>query len=198
MKLLVATGNPHKLKELQELLSDLPYELVCLADLGGGEDVEETGVTFRENAELKALGYAKQFNLLTLAEDSGLSCDALDGAPGVYSARFAGEQKDDHENNLKVLRLMDGLPDNCRSAHFTSAISVATPDGVVGTVEGEVHGYVGKEMKGDLGFGYDSLFFYPDFGKHFGEVPSEKKHEVSHRAKSLKKAKELLADYIGS
>jgi len=194
--LLVATTNPKKLTELQALLAGLPLRLSCLKDLLSYAEVPETGKTFEENAILKASGYAKQTGFLTLAEDSGLCCDALEGAPGVYSARFAGEGKSDPENNQKVLRLLEGLPDNCRQAHFVSAIALATPEKVVGTVTGEVHGYIALEPRGTNGFGYDPVFFYTPFGKTFGEVFEEMKHRVSHRAKALEKAKALLNDYL--
>ncbi len=194
--LLVATTNPKKLVELQALLAGLPVRLSCLKDLPSYTEVPETGKTFEENAILKASGYAKQTGLLTLAEDSGLCCDALEGAPGVYSARFAGEGKSDPENNQKVLRLLEGLPDNCRQAHFISAVALATPEKVVGTVTGEVPGYIASEPRGMNGFGYDPIFFYSPFGKTFGEVPAEMKHQVSHRAKALEKAKALLKNFL--
>lgn len=197
-RLLVATTNKKKLSELQTLLADLPLELCCLSGLPRFEEVPETGKTFADNASLKALGYARQSGCLTLAEDSGLCCDALEGAPGVYSARFAGEGKQDRENNLKVLKLLENVPDNCRHAHFTSAVAIAELDRLVGTVEGEVHGYIAHEMRGTNGFGYDPVFFYPPFGRTFGEVPAGMKHAVSHRAKALQKAKELLRQYLGA
>jgi XTP/dITP diphosphohydrolase len=195
-KLLVASTNKKKLAELQVLLNDLPLELIILSDIGKFTEVEETGKTFEENASLKALGYAKQTGFLTLGEDSGLSCDALEGAPGVYSARFSGPGKSDHENNLKLLKLLEKVPDNCREAHFTSAIAIAEPDKLIGVVRGEVHGFVSKELRGENGFGYDALFFYPPFAKNFGEVSSEMKHRVSHRAKALEKAKAILHRHL--
>nr|MBP9865100.1 non-canonical purine NTP pyrophosphatase [Candidatus Omnitrophota bacterium] len=137
-------------------------------------------------------GYAKQTGLLTLAEDSGLCCDALEGAPGIYSARFSGLDKDDHANNLKVLRLLEKMPDNCRGAYYKSAVAIASPEKVFGTVSGEVHGFIHKHLTGTQGFGYDTLFYYPPFGKTFGDVPSEMKYQVSHRFKALQKARLLL------
>lgn len=194
--LLVATTNAKKLKELQDLLSGFSLHLVCLRDFPHVEEVPETGSSFVENAILKAIGYAKQTGLLTLAEDSGLCCDALEGAPGVYSARFSGPEKSDHENNLKVLKLLESLPDNCRGAHFKSVIALAEPDQLIGTVEGEVHGYIQREIVGEHGFGYDPIFFYPPFQKTFGQVKGEDKHRVSHRAQALEKAKGLLKKYL--
>ena len=194
--LLVATTNPKKLIELQTLLSDLPVKLLCLQDLPHFKEVPETGKTFQENAALKATGYAQQSGMLALGEDSGLCCDALEGAPGVYSARFAGESKKDIDNNLKLLKLLEKMPDNCRTAYFKSVVALASPAGLIGTAEGEVHGYISRESLGGHGFGYDPIFFYPPFKKTFGEVPAEMKHQVSHRGKALAKAKILLQDYL--
>lgn len=198
MKLLVATTNKKKLGELQDLLSGLPFELYSLGDFPSYDEVAETGKTFEENASLKALGYARQTGLLTIAEDSGLCCVALDDAPGVYSARFAGEGKDDHDNNLKVLRLLENVPDNCRGAYFKSVIAIAEPNRIVGLAEGEVHGFISREIKGTNGFGYDAVFYYPPFKKNFGEVETAQKHEVSHRAQSLVKARQILSHYLSS
>ena len=191
-RLLVASTNAKKLKELRDLLTGLPFEVVGLADFSNIREVPEDGQTFEENAIAKARGYAKQTGLLTLAEDSGLCCDALEGAPGIYSARFSGLDKDDHANNLKVLRLLEKMPDNCRGAHFKSAVAIAGPDQVFGVVSGEVHGFVNKSLSGSQGFGYDTLFYYPPFGKTFGEVPAEMKYQVSHRFKALQKARTIL------
>ncbi len=171
-------------------------ELVCLADYPDCEEVAEDGKSFKENATLKAQGYARQTGLLTLAEDSGLCCDALEGAPGIYSARFSGENRSDADNNQKVLRLLDKVPDNCRGAHFHSAAALSLPDQVIGIAEGRVDGTIAKEARGANGFGYDPIFFYAPFGKTFGEVPSERKHTVSHRAKALLQAKKILQDYL--
>lgn len=194
--LLVASTNAKKLRELKDLLADLPFTLSSLNDLPGYEEVEETGKTFEENACLKAQGYARQSGLLTLAEDSGLCCDALEGAPGIYSARFSGEEKSDHANNLKVLRLLEKLPDNCREAHFISVAAIAEPGRIIGVAQGKVHGYVSREIRGERGFGYDPIFYYPPFQKTFGEVDVALKHQVSHRRKSLEKVKEILVHYL--
>ncbi len=196
MELLVASTNPKKLIELQDVLAGLPFRLKSLRDFPGVQEVEENGKTFEANAELKARGYASQTGLLTLAEDSGLSCDALEGAPGIYSSRFCGDPGNDLENNKKLLRLMAGLPDNCRRAHFVSAIAICRPDQLVGLCRGEVHGYISKDMKGANGFGYDSVFYYPPFERTFGEVEAEMKRKVSHRAVALEKARVLLVTHL--
>ena len=194
--LLVATTNQKKLYELQVLLKDFPLELKSLKDFSNIKEVPETGKTFEDNAALKANGYAEQTGCLTLAEDSGLCCDALEGAPGVYSARFAGESKTDKENTAKVLKLLKDMPDNCRGAHFKSAAALADQDELIGTVAGEVHGYISREVKGSNGFGYDPIFYYPPYEKCFGEVTSEMKHKVSHRSKALQKIRALLVKYL--
>lgn len=195
-KLLIATTNVKKVEEFKTLFADLPLELVCLKSLPGYQEVEETGTTFEENASLKALGYAKQSGMLTLGEDSGLCCDALEGAPGIYSARFAGSGKSDEDNNLKLLKWMENMPDNCRGAHYTSAIALAEPAKIIGVVTGEVYGSIAKQPAGNGGFGYDPLFFYLPFQKTFGQVPAEMKHRVSHRAKAFEKIKKVLAAHL--
>ena len=179
--------------ELEKLLAGFGLRFKSLKDFPHCREIRETGKTFAENASLKALGYAEQTGLLTLAEDSGLCCDALEGAPGVYSARFAGEGKKDQENNAKLLKLLEKVPDNCRGAHFASAVAVARPGKLVGVVEGKVYGVIGRESRGRFGFGYDPVFYYPPFGKTFGEAAPEMKNSVSHRAQALEKAKALLA-----
>ena len=197
LKLLLGTGNRKKLEELATLLHAPPFQLVSLREFPNPVEILEDGDTFEENAVKKATGLAKQTGLLTLAEDSGLVVDALEGSPGVYSARFAGPEKDDIKNCLKVLRLMEKLPDNCRGAAFKSAVAVATPERLIGVVEGEVRGAIAHEMRGSNGFGYDPIFIYgPYGGKTFGEVPAEWKHRVSHRAKAVEKAKDILQEYV--
>lgn len=191
-KLLVATTHLKKLKEIQALLSDLPFDLLTLKDLPGYQEVPETGNSFEENAKLKALGYGAQSGLLTLAEDSGLCCDALEGAPGIYSARFAGEGRDDEENNQKLLRLLDKVPDNCRGAHYACAAVLAKPEKILRTFQGDVHGSIAKAPAGRNGFGYDPIFFYPPFQKTFGQASPEMKAQVSHRSKALRMVKDYL------
>ncbi len=194
--ILIASTNPKKMEEFRALFNGMPLEFHSLAEFPNIQEVEESGKTFEENAALKALGYAGQTGMLTLAEDSGLCCDALEGAPGVYSARFAGEKKSDAENNEKLLRLLEGIPVNCRGAHYKSVIAVARPGKLIGTVDGEVHGVIHHSLTGSGGFGYDPLFFYHPYQKTFGEVTPEMKHKVSHRAKAIEKIKKLLEGYL--
>jgi XTP/dITP diphosphohydrolase len=197
-RLLIATTNTKKLKELQDLLSDLPVQCLSLRDILQTQEVEETGQTFEENARIKALGYAAQTGMLALGEDSGICCEALDGAPGVFSARFGGEPRSDDRNNRKLLELMKSVPDEKRTAYYESSIALAEPGRLIGTVRGQVHGLISRELHGTGGFGYDPLFFYPPFGKTFGQVPIEMKHSVSHRGKALAEALALLRRYLSA
>lgn len=194
----MGTGNRKKLEELQSLLRDLPFEFLSLRDFPQVREVEEKGKTFEENAIKKATEIAKQTRVLTLAEDSGLRVDALEGSPGIYSARFAGPEKDDLKNCRKVLRLMEKLPDNCRGASFKSVMAIATGEELIGTAEGEVHGAIAFEMRGTNGFGYDPIFIYGPYARTFGEISPEMKHRVSHRAGAAQKAKGILEKWIKS
>ena len=195
-KLLVATSNPSKFKELRELLAHLPITLLSLSDFPNAVEVKEDGATFRENAEKKALGYARQTNCMTLAEDSGLAVDYLNGEPGVHSARFSGPEKNDLENCRKILKLMEGVSRQGRSAAFHCACALATPEKVISVVEESVSGQITEKMWGKGGFGYDPLFFYPDFGTTFANVTAARKHSVSHRGKALRRMKEVLKEYL--
>lgn len=197
-RLLIATTNAKKLKELQDLLSGLPVHCLSLRDIPQTQEVAETGHTFEENARIKALGYAAQSGMLTLGEDSGICCEALDGAPGVFSARFGGEPRSDNENNRKLLELMRPVPDEKRTAYYESAIALAEPGKLIGAVKGQVYGVIARKLCGTGGFGYDPLFFYPPFGKTFGQVPVEMKHSVSHRGKALAEARALLRKYLSA
>jgi len=196
-KLLIATTNAGKVREFESLFRGLGIELVSLKNIAGYKEVPETGATFAENAWLKAKGYAAQSGMMTLAEDSGLCCDALEGAPGVYSARFAGEIKGDAANNSKLLSLLENLPVNCRGAHYESHIAIATEKGeLIGACSGRVCGVIHPEPIGSGGFGYDPLFFYPPFQKTFAEVTLEEKNRVSHRFHAMQKAKVILVTYL--
>ncbi len=196
MKIVVATTNQHKVRELNELFKGMGIDLLYLKDFKNLKEVEETGLTFKENAILKAQGYAKQTGILTLGEDSGLSCDALEGAPGIYSARFAGEHRSDQDNNEKLMRLLKTLPDNCRDAHYTSAIALATAQQVITIVEGRVSGSIARESQGTEGFGYDPIFYHLPYKKTFGQVSQEMKQKVSHRAQAFKQLKAFLQNYL--
>jgi len=165
MKIILATQNKGKIRELQELLVDEEIEVLSLQDIKDWEDVEENGETFAGNASLKAKAAVKKTGLIALADDSGLEVDALDGAPGVYSARFAGEPKDDERNNDKLLQLLETVADDQRQARFRCALVVATPEGEEFLTEGTVEGQILAQRRGTDGFGYDPLFFVPEYAR---------------------------------
>lgn len=192
-ELLLASQNPGKLKEMKQLVGGLPFRVLGPHDFGISTGPEETGTTFIENATLKALDYAKRSGRLTVADDSGLSVDALDGGPGLYSSRFGGEGASDLDRNRLLLERLKGLPQEKRGARFTSAVVVVRDGRVVFQAEESVEGRIAEELQGPNGFGYDPLFFYPPFGKTFGEVPHEEKDRVSHRGKAFARLREFLA-----
>lgn len=183
MKLALATNNAHKLVEIKAILGDCFSEMLTLKELGIDADIEETGCTLDENALIKARAITAMTGLPALADDTGLMVDALDGAPGVYSARYAGEEHDDKKNRAKLLKEMSGASD--RSAHFGTCIALCYPDGSYVLGHGRVDGAILLEERGSNGFGYDSLFFSTELGKTFAEATTEEKNSVSHRARAL-------------
>jgi len=191
--LLLASQNPGKLNEMRLLVEGLPFRVVGPREVGIEEAPEETGASFLENATLKALYYAARSGRLTVADDSGISVDALGGGPGLYSSRFGGEDAGDSDRNRLLLEKLAGVPRERRGAHFTSAVVVARDSRVLFQAQEEVHGYIAEETRGENGFGYDPLFFYPPFGKTFGEVPHADKDRVSHRGKAFARLREFLA-----
>ncbi len=191
--LLLASQNPGKLSEMRQLVDGLPFRVVGPRELGIEEAPEETGDTFVANATQKALHYAGRSGLLTVADDSGLSVDALGGEPGLYSSRFGGEDASDLERNLLLLEKLRDVPWERRGARFTSAVVAARPGRVLFTAQEEVVGRIAFEMRGENGFGYDPLFFYPPFGRTFGESAREDKDRVSHRGKAFSRLRAFLA-----
>jgi XTP/dITP diphosphohydrolase len=191
-KLLIATHNPGKIREYQTLLADLPLLVTSLRAEGIVDDVEETGETFAANAQLKAHAYARQSGLWTWADDSGLEVDALDGRPGVYSARYAGPGATDRDRYQKVLAELQQYPERPRSARFWCVVAIASPDDEIFTVEASVEGEIITEARGEHGFGYDPIFYLPDLGKTMAELPAEIKNQISHRGKASVAAKALL------
>ncbi len=181
-KLIVASSNKGKLKEIAGILGD-KYEIVSMAEAGFHEDVEETGTTFYENALLKASAVSEALGCDALADDSGLCVDALDGAPGVYSARFSGVHGDDAANRKKLLEELEGKTN--RKAKFVSSVVLKKADGTILSGTGETYGTIAETEEGENGFGYDSLFISDDLGKSFGVATAEKKNSVSHRARAL-------------
>jgi XTP/dITP diphosphohydrolase len=190
--LLLASQNPGKLAEMRKLAADLPFRVVGPREVGITDAPEETGQTFLENAVLKARHYAGRSGLLTVADDSGLSVDALDGGPGLYSSRFGGEGATDADRNRLLLERLQGVPSERRGARFTSAVAVARGNDVLFQVQESVEGRIAEETRGPHGFGYDPLFFYPPFGRTFGEVPPADKDRVSHRGKAFARLREFL------
>lgn len=183
MKIAIATNNRNKLKEIRAVLGGFFDEMLSLGDLGIDVEIEETGATLTENALIKARTIRDMTGLVSLADDSGLMCDALGGAPGVYSARYAGEEHDDAKNNALLLKNIAGKD---RTAHFCSVIALCLPDGREYTAEGRVDGVITEEARGNGGFGYDPLFFSPELGKTFAEASAEEKNSVSHRGRALR------------
>ena len=185
-QLVIATGNKHKVLEMKEILAPLGYDVLSAAECGGMPDVVEDADTFQGNACKKAIETAKALGRMVLADDSGLQVFALNGEPGVYSARYAGEGGNDGRNLAKLLGKMQGVTD--RSARFVCVIAVAKPEGLVGFAEGEVRGTIALAPAGNGGFGYDPGFIPNGYDKTFGELPPEVKNSLSHRANALKAA----------
>lgn len=193
--LLIATTNQHKLAEYRVLFRDLPYQLSSLHDLHSDLDVEETGTTFQENADLKALTYARTFNMLVLSDDSGIEIDALDGAPGVYSARFMGVQTPYEERFRFILAKMQGLTGAQRAARFRCVITIAEPSGYHQSVEGTIEGSIADSPRGEHGFGYDPIFYVPEYGQTTAEMPPDLKNRISHRGIAARKAHAVLESW---
>ena len=184
MKLVLASKNPHKLLEMQTILGQLGLEVVLESDVGVDVEVEETGTTFEENALLKARAVMEASGMAAIADDSGLMVDALDGAPGVYSARYGGLDTDQARTAL-LLHNMEGIPEARRTARFVSVIVCALPDGRVVTARGVCEGRILFETRGSNGFGYDPVFYAPQLGKTFAEADGPEKNAVSHRGHAL-------------
>ncbi|MEW6009013.1 MAG: RdgB/HAM1 family non-canonical purine NTP pyrophosphatase [Candidatus Omnitrophota bacterium] len=193
MELLIATRNRKKFKEIKDLLKKNVLRTFSLADFPGLPKIKETGATFKANAEKKAREISRLTRKLTLGEDSGLCVDALKGAPGVFSSRFAGKQKSDEDNNNKLLRLLKSLPLAKRKAHYVCAVAIAYKGKILKTVEGRCSGLIGFKRQGTSGFGYDPLFIIPRYKKTFGQLGLKIKHKMSHRSKAIKKLKKYLS-----
>jgi XTP/dITP diphosphohydrolase len=193
-KLLLATTNKGKAREYQALLKGIPFEIVTLSDKGITTAVEEDGLTYEENAALKATVFAKESGLLTLADDSGLEVDALKGEPGILSARYAGENASEADRNNFLLAKLKGIPGTKRSARFVCVIGVADPAGKVTLYKGECHGFITTAPKGEYGHGYDPVFYLPELGKTMAELTMEEKNKVSHRGRALEKARAFLVN----
>lgn len=185
-KFVVATKNKGKLKEIVEILNGMDLEVVSMEQAGVNEDIEECGSTFEENALIKAREVHKQTGELVMADDSGLEVEILNGAPGIYSSRFAGHGASDSDRNNKLLEMLKDVPFEKRKARFVCVIAVILPDSTHFVVRGTFEGYIGLEPVGENGFGYDPLFFLPEYNKTAAQLDASKKHEISHRGKALK------------
>ena len=197
-RLVLASANRGKLAELRQILELLGIGLHSLADYPELPAIEENGQTFRENALIKARAVTQYTGEIALADDSGLEVDCLEGRPGVYSARYAGEPPDDRRNNDKLLKEMAGVPDYQRTARFRCVIAVVFPDGREFTADGTLEGRITLEPTGGGGFGYDPLFYELTTGRTLAEIPAEVKNRISHRARALAEVKEVLARVLGS
>ncbi len=191
-RIIFATGNEGKMKEIRMLLQDLNYDIVSMKEAGIQADIVEDGNTFEENAAIKAKTIMEMTGEMVLADDSGLEVDAMDKAPGIYSARFMGENTSYDVKNNYILDQLKGLPQSERSARFVCAIACAYPDGEIVTARAAIEGYIGHERIGDNGFGYDPVFWVPEFGCTFAQLSAEQKNKISHRGKALKVMKEII------
>ena len=195
MKVVLASRNPHKLVEISRITQKFGMELVLQSELGVDIDVEETGTSFEENSYLKARAVMEATGLPALADDSGIAVDALNGEPGIYSARYGFDESLDDWGRLQLLlKNTENVPDGQRQAQFVCVITLVTPDGKVIQARGEVHGELLRAPAGDGGFGYDPIFYYPPFGKSLAEVSAEEKNQVSHRANALRVFYEKLKE----
>ncbi len=191
-KIIFATSNEGKMKEIRMILNDIPYEILSLKDAGIKVDIEENGTTFEENAILKAKTIMELTNEIVLADDSGLEVDAMGGQPGIYSARFLGEDTSYEVKNNYILNELKDVPDEKRTARFVCAIACVFPDGRCKTVRGTIEGRIGYKIAGTNGFGYDPIFFVPEYNCTTAELTPEQKNLISHRAKALNAMKKEL------
>ena len=191
-KVIFATGNEGKMKEIREILGDLDIELLSLKDAGIHADIVEDGKTFEENAQIKAKAICDLTGEIVLADDSGLEIDHLNKEPGIYSARYMGEDTSYHIKNAKLIERLEGVSDEERTARFVCAIAAAFPDGNIRTVREAMEGRIGYEERGENGFGYDPIFYLPEDGCTSAELSMEEKNKISHRGKALRAIKDVL------
>ena len=196
MDLIIATSNENKLREFKELLREFPFTILSLKDFPHIPPIVEDGNSFYENALKKATTVAQLTGKLTIADDSGIEVEALGGRPGVTSARFAGENASDDENNAKLLKDLEAVPPDKRGACFKCVLVVAPAEGKTAFVEGECKGTILHEPRGEHGFGYDPLFLVPECNKTFSEITPEEKNKISHRARALRKLLKILPHYL--
>ncbi len=191
-KIVFATGNAGKMREIRMILADADVEVLSMKDAGIDPDIVENGSTFAENALIKARACAKLTGMPALADDSGLVVDYLNGEPGIYSARYMGENTSYHIKNHNLIERLDGVPDEKRTARFVCAIAAVLPDGTELVTEGTMEGRIGYEEKGENGFGFDPVFYVPEYGLTSAQMDAEQKNAASHRGKALRKMKQTL------
>lgn len=195
-KIIFATTNQNKMKEIKEILADFPVEIVSQKEAGISADIVEDGTTFEENAVIKAETIQKLSGAIVLADDSGLEIDYLNKEPGIYSARYMGEETSYHIKNMNLIQRLEGVADEDRTARFVCAVAAAFPDQETVTVRGTIEGRIGYEEEGSNGFGYDPIFYLPEYGCTTAALPSEAKNAISHRGKALQMIKTVIGDYL--
>ncbi len=195
-KIIFATGNQGKMREIQQIMADMDVEVVSMKEAGIFTDIEENGTTFEENALIKARAIANEANAIVLADDSGLEIDFLDKAPGVLSARYLGEDTPYEVKNAHILELLKDVKGSERSARFVCSIAAVFPDGREFTTYSTIEGEIAQKSAGENGFGYDPIFFVPEFGKTTAELSADEKNKISHRGKALTMMKEILKKEI--
>ena len=197
-RIVFATGNENKMKEIRMILEDLGLEILSMKEAGVDVDIVEDGMSFEENAEIKARAVARVLtNDIVLADDSGLEIDYLDKAPGIYSARFAGEDTSYDIKNRILLDRLEGVPEEERTARFVCAVAAVFPDGTVATVRKTIEGRIGYESEGENGFGYDPIFYVPEYGCTTAQMTPEQKNGLSHRGKALRAIRDILREKFG-
>ncbi|ADL35203.1 non-canonical purine NTP pyrophosphatase rdgB/HAM1 family [Butyrivibrio proteoclasticus B316] len=204
MRIVFATGNKGKLKEIHRILGDLGMDILSMAEAGVQDDIEETGTTFEENSMIKAESVSKSLKKLdpadesiVLADDSGLEVDYLGGEPGIYSARYMGKDTSYDIKNKAIIDKLEGVPEDERTARFVCAISAVFPDGRKFAFLGKMEGHIAHEIAGSNGFGYDPIFFLPEYGKTSAELTEDEKNAISHRGKALREMEEVLRAELG-
>ena len=199
--IIFATGNQNKMREIREIMGNLPVQILSMKEAGIQADIVENGTTFEENARIKARAVAdllpeQERDAIVLADDSGLEIDALHKEPGIYSSRYMGEHTSYHVKNAELIRRLEGVPVEKRTARFVCAVAAVLPDGQALTVRGTIEGKIGYEERGENGFGYDPIFMLPDMSRSTAELPPEEKNKISHRGKALRQMEKKLQEIL--
>ncbi len=196
VQIIFATGNADKMREIREIMADFPVEILSMKEAGITAEIVENGRTFEENAVIKAETIRNLTGKLVLADDSGLEIDYLGGEPGIYSARYMGEDTSYHVKNAALIGRLEGVPDEKRTARFVCAVAAAFPDGTTQTVRGTIEGIIGYQEEGENGFGYDPIFYVPSYGCTTASLPPEEKNRISHRGNALRKIRPVIAEWL--